>query len=92
MTLGFTGSRPGPEIDNLRLVEGRVYKGTVSLWGVPFHVFFVEVEDRDGEQVAVDDPHDRLADFAHVEPNRVMTVTPPGLTGDYVAILSPYGV
>jgi hypothetical protein len=81
-------------IEGLRAVEGEAaLLGTVYILGVLHHAWFVRVEDQDGDQVAVDDPHGRLEEFQQLDADRgaMQTVTVPGYPGRYVVVIYPAG-
>ena len=78
----------------MRLIEGEAaLLGTAYILGVLHHAWFVRVVERDGDQVAVDDPYDRLAEFHQLDADagRMQTVQVPGYPGDYVLVIYPAG-
>ena len=81
-------------IENLRAIEGEAsILGTVYVFGVLHHAWFVRVEEQDGDQVAVDDPHGRLEEFQQLDVDRgaMQTVDVPGYPGEYVLVIYPAG-
>ena len=81
-------------IESLRAIEGEAsILGTVYVFGVLHHAWFVRVEEQDGEQVAVDDPHSRLEEFQQLDADRgaMQTVAVPGYPGEYVVVIYPAG-
>jgi hypothetical protein len=67
--------------------------GTVYIFGVMHHAWFVRVDDTDDDQVATDDPHDRLSEFRQLDADggRFQTVEVPGFPGQYVLVIYPAG-
>lgn len=83
-----------PWIESVRAIEGEAaLLGTAHILGVHHHAWFVRVVDRDGDQVGVDDPHGRLAEFHQLDADagRMQTVQVPGCPGDYVLVICPVG-
>ena len=81
-------------IESLRAIEGEAsLLGTVYVFGVLHHAWFVRVEEQDGDQVAVDDPHGRLEEFQQLDADRgaMQTVDVPGYPGEYVLVIYPAG-
>jgi hypothetical protein len=81
-------------IESLRAIEGEAsLLGTVYLFGVLHHAWFVRVEEQDGDQVAVDDPHGRLEEFQQLDADggAMQTVAVPGYPGEYVLVIYPAG-
>jgi hypothetical protein len=81
-------------IEGLRAIEGEASMlGTVYILGVLHHAWFVRVEEQDGDQVAVDDPHGRLEDFQQLDADRgsMQTVNVPGYPGEYIVVIYPAG-
>jgi hypothetical protein len=81
-------------IESLRAIEGEAsILGTVYVFGVLHHAWFVRVEGQDGDQVAVDDPHGRLEEFQQLDADRgaMQTVDVPGYPGEYVLVIYPAG-
>jgi hypothetical protein len=74
------------QIDDEAALLGRVY-----ILGVLHHAWFVQVQYRCGEQVAVNDPYDRLNDFYRLdtEIGAFQTVAVPGFPGEYVLVIYP---
>jgi hypothetical protein len=74
------------QIDDEAALLGRVY-----ILGILHHAWFVQVEDRGGEQVAVNDPYGRLEDFYRLdlEVGAFQTVEVPGFPGEYVLVIYP---
>ena len=78
----------------MRLIEGEAaLLGTAYILGVLHHAWFVRVVERDGNQVAVDNPYDRLAEFHQLDADagRMQTVQVPGYPGEYVLVIYPAG-
>jgi hypothetical protein len=87
-------TRPLVRIQDLRKIEGEAaLLGHVFIYGVMHHAWFVEVEERDGDQVAVDDPYNRLDEFQQldVDAGRFQAVEVPGFEGTYVVVIYPAG-
>jgi hypothetical protein len=87
-------TRPRAKIQGIRQVEDEAaLLGHVYIFGVMHHAWFVEVEERDGDQVAVDDPYDRLEEFQQLDADagRFQTVEVPGFPGEYVLVIYPAG-
>ena len=81
-------------IESVRPIEGEAaLLGTAYILGVLHHAWFVQVVDDDGDQVAVDDPCGRLAEFHQLDADagRMQTVQVPGHPGDYVLVIYPAG-
>jgi hypothetical protein len=81
-------------IESLRAIEGEAsLLGTVYVFGVLHHAWFVRVEEQDGDQVAVDDPHGRFEEFQQLDADRgaMQTVDVPGYPGQYVLVIYPAG-
>ena|SRR5450755_1615692 len=81
-------------IEGLRAIQGEgSLLGTVYAFGVLHHAWFVLVEEQDGDQVAVDDPHGRLEEFQQLDADRgaMQTVDVPGYPGQYVLVIYPAG-
>jgi hypothetical protein len=81
-------------IEGLRAIEGEAaLLGTVYIFGVLHHAWFVRVEELDGDQVAVDDPHGRLEEFQQLDEDRgrMRTVSVRGYPGEYVVVIYPAG-
>ena len=79
-------------IEGIRQIEGEAaLLGSVYILGVLHHAWFVRVEDRDGEQVTVDDPYGRLEDFYRLDADAgpFQTVEVPGFEGEYVLVIYP---
>jgi hypothetical protein len=57
------------------------------------HAWFVQVEEADGDQVAVNDPYNRLEEFQQLDADagRFQTVEVPGFSGEYVLVIYPAG-
>ncbi len=72
--------------------EPTVLKGVVDIFGATFHVFFVKVQDVDGEQVTVNDPYGRLEDVHQLDQDlgSFETVTLQGIEGEWVMYLHPF--
>jgi len=75
--------------------EEACLKAVTEILGVPHHVYFIEVtrvsEQEDArEQVAVQDPYDRLGDVQRLNEGRLLTVHIPGFPGDYAAVVFPF--
>lgn len=91
-------------VENVHRVDGANLLGTIVINEIPFHVLFIAVHDVDGEQVAVDDPHDYFHDLAEFNDEAVATVKAPGggsaggwglgLSGsaqhEYAVVIFPY--
>jgi hypothetical protein len=78
----------------VRPIEGEAaLLGTVYIFGVLHHAWFVEVIEDDDDQVAVDDPHGRLDEFHALDADagRMQTVQVPGYAGEYVLVIYPAG-
>jgi hypothetical protein len=81
-------------IEGLRAIQGEAsLLGAVYAFGILHHAWFVRVEEQDGDQVAVDDPHGRLEEFQQLDADRgaMQTVAVPGYPGQYVLIIYPAG-
>ena len=67
--------------------------GHVFIHGIMHHAWFVQVEERDGDQVAVHDPYNRLEEFRQLDADagRFQTVEVPGFPGEYVLVIYPAG-
>jgi hypothetical protein len=74
------------QIDDEGALLGRVY-----ILGVLHHAWFVQVQYRRGEQVAVKDPYHRLNDYYRLdaEIGAFQTVEVPGFPGEYVLVIYP---
>lgn len=86
--------RPVVRILDVRKLDGEAaLLGHVYLYGVMHHAWFVEVEEQDGDQVAVDDPFNRLEEFQQLDADagRFQTVEVPGFSGTYVVVIYPAG-
>jgi hypothetical protein len=75
--------------------EEACLKAVTDILDVHHHVYFIEVQDVRGndevsEQVAVNDPYDRLGDVQRLNDGRLMTVKIPGFAGDYVMVIFPF--
>jgi hypothetical protein len=84
----------GFTIGGIRQIEDEdALLGVVYIFGVMHHAWFVRVEDTDDDQVATNDPCDRLAEFHQLDADagRLRTVTVPGFPGDYVLVIYPAG-
>ena len=76
---------------HLRVLEGQsVLKGSTTILGVNHHVVFVEVQDNDGEQVAVNDPDNYLDDILRLNDGILETVRIPGMAGEFAVVVYPY--
>ena len=65
--------------------------GTLTILGVPHHLYFIQViEDEDEIQEAVNDPYGRLKDVYRQNDGRLLTVQVPGFPGRYVCSIFPY--
>lgn len=89
-----TGSRArvGCHIEGIRKIDDEAaLLGLVYVLGVLHHAWFVQVEDRGGAQVAVNDPYNRLDDFYRldVDAGPFQTVEVPGFDGEYVLVMYP---
>jgi hypothetical protein len=81
-------------IESIRAIEGEAaLLGIVYIFGILHHAWFIRVEERDGEQVPVDDPHGRLDEFHQLDADRgpMQTVDVPGHPGEYVLVIYPAG-
>lgn len=81
-------------IESVRPIEQEAaLLGTVYIFAVLHHAWFVQVVEDDGDQVAVDDPHGRLAESHQLDSDggRMQTVQVPGYSGDYVLVVYPAG-
>jgi hypothetical protein len=81
-------------IESLRPIEEEAaLLATVYILGVLHHAWFVQVVDEDGDQVAVNDPYGRLAEFQQLDADRgrMQTIQIPGHPGDYVLVIYPAG-
>jgi nucleotide-binding universal stress UspA family protein len=81
-------------IESLRPIEEEAaLLASVYLFGVLHHAWFVQVVDEDGDQVAVNDPSGRLAEFQQLDADRgrMQTIQIPGHPGDYVLVIYPAG-
>jgi hypothetical protein len=81
-------------IESLRPIEEEAaLLATVYILGVLHHAWFVQVVDEDGDQVAVNDPCGRLAEFQQLDADRgrMQTIQIPGYPGDYVLVIYPAG-
>ena len=81
-------------IESVRPIEGEAaLLGTVYILGVLHHAWFVQVVDEDDDQVAVNDPYGRLAEFHELDADRgrMQTVQVPGHPGEYVVVIYPAG-
>jgi hypothetical protein len=79
-------------IDGIRQVDGEAtLLGHAYILGILHHAWFVQVEERAGEQVAIDDPRQRLDDFHYLagDGGPFETVEVPGFRGEYVLVISP---
>jgi hypothetical protein len=64
--------------------------GHLHIAGILHHAWFIQVEDRDGEQVAVNDPFDRLGDLYRIDPDGAFrAVEIPGMAGEFVLLIYP---
>jgi len=92
------------EVNDLRSIdleagagEGDVLKGTVNIFGTFYHMFAVRVkeDERTNEQVAANDPLERLESlYRYDEPNGAYETTDVGslgYPGDYVVWFVPFG-
>jgi hypothetical protein len=75
--------------------EEACLKAVTDILNVPHHVYFIEVQDCQtdgevGEQVAVNDPYDRLGDVQRLHEGRLLTVKVPGFDGSYVLVIFPF--
>jgi hypothetical protein len=75
--------------------EEACLKAVAEILGVSHHVYFIEVrdeqiDDESSEQVAVNDPYDRLEDVQRLNEGRLMTVKAPGHEGSYVTVIFPF--
>jgi hypothetical protein len=87
-------SRPVVNIQGVRPVDGEAaLLGHVFVHGVMHHAWFVQVEEADGDQVAVNDPYNRLEEFQQLDADagRFQTVEVPGFSGQYVLVIYPAG-
>jgi hypothetical protein len=87
-------SRPVVNIQDVRPVDGEAaLLGHVFVHGVMHHAWFVQVEEADGDQVAVNDPYNRLEEFQQLDADagRFQTVEVPGFSGQYVLVIYPAG-
>jgi hypothetical protein len=64
--------------------------GTIDIFGVSHHAWFVRVEERDDELVGVNDPYDRLEEIFSAVQGRPETVEVPGFPGRYAVLIYPY--
>jgi hypothetical protein len=65
--------------------------GSITLWGVNFHVTGVQVETVGDMQKAVNDPHKRLDDIYAMDPEGIFqTVRLDDFEGEWVVGISPY--
>jgi hypothetical protein len=75
------------------LAESGVLTGGMMLFGVPYIVAAVLVEDIDGRQVAVNDPLGYLETLNEADPDidgsGRMTCQIPGHEGDWVLVITP---
>jgi hypothetical protein len=80
----------GP-IEDIRLVAGEAaLLGRLHVAGVLHHAWFIKVKERDGIQVAVNDPFDRLEDAYHLDSQGAFrTVELPGVDGEFVLVIYP---
>jgi hypothetical protein len=81
-------------IEGIRQIEGEAaLLGHVYLFGVLHHAWFVQVEECEGDQVAVDDPYNRLDDFQQLDSDAgaLRTVEVAGFPGEYVLVIYPAG-
>jgi hypothetical protein len=86
--------RPSVNIQDVRQVDGEAaLLGHVFIHGVMHHAWFVQVEERDGDQVAVHDPYNRLEEFQQLDADagRFQTVEVPGFEGTHVLVIYPAG-
>jgi hypothetical protein len=100
-TRSASSNRPSPSaarvdgcIEGIREIEDEAaLLGHVYFLGVLHHAWFVRVEDRDGEQVAFNDPYNRLDDFHRLDADQgpLQTVEVPGFDGEYVLVVYPGG-
>lgn len=84
----------GTLVRNLHKIEGEeVLFGTIDALGVGFYAYFIRVEERDDEQVAVNDPYHRLDDLYALDPDAGVrpTIEVPGFEGEYVVHLVTAG-
>ena len=95
-TATTTSSRSSPGLDahieGIRPIEDEAALfGSVYILGVLHHAWFVQVEGRDGDQVAVNDPYGRLDDFSRLDAGAgpFRTVDVPGFPGEYVLVIYP---
>lgn len=80
------------QIESIRRIDGEAaLLGHAYILGVLHHAWFVHVEDRDGEQIPVDDPYCRLEDFYRLDADAgpLRTVEVSGFEGDYVVVIYP---
>ena len=83
------------EVTNLTAIgseEPDNYLGRVTVLGVEHHVQLIAV--REGEDVcqeAVSDPYDRLVDVYRLNDGLLHTIRVPGLPGEYVMVIYPFG-
>lgn len=81
-------------IEGIRPIEDEAaLLGTVYIFDVLHHAWFVRVEEQDGDHVAVDDPHGRLEEFQQLDGDHgaMQTVNVPGYPGEYVVVICPAG-
>jgi hypothetical protein len=86
--------RPAVSIQDVHPVDDEAaLLGHVFIHGVMHHAWFVQVEERDGDQVAVNDPCNRLEEFQQLDADagRFQTVEVPGFPGEYVLVIYPAG-
>jgi hypothetical protein len=86
--------KPTVNIQDVRPVdEEAALLGHVFIHGVMHHAWFVQVEECDGDQVAVHDPYNRLEELQQLDADagRFQTVEVPGFRGTYVVVIYPAG-
>jgi hypothetical protein len=82
------------QFEALRKLEGEeALLGVVHIFGVLHHAWFVRVEETHDDQVAIDDPYNRLQEFQQLDAaaGRLRTIEVPGFPGQYVLVIYPGG-
>jgi hypothetical protein len=70
--------------------DEEVLHGCMYFMGILCHVYFIKVEDVNGVQTAVNDPHCRLEDIYSLDSDGAYkTVNVLGFEGEYVLVVHP---
>lgn len=93
-SLPKSSARLDVHIERIRPIEGEAaLLGRAYILGVLHHAWFVQVEERDGQQIAVNDPYGRLDDFSRLDADAgpFQTIEVPGFPGEYALVIYPGG-